>query len=761
MVESFINDFRMIMHSDEYVNKKKIDAFFDKYSDIVFNLENLQDNNIALKIVNEGYKLIEKKNERYVQNKLIVYKDYFDNMFKGIDEDILLDEEQRRAILTDEDYSLVIAGAGSGKTTTMAAKVKYLVDIKKVKQDRIILLAFTNKACSELASLINGSFNLDVEVLTFHKLGMKFLREIFKKPLEIAGQGTFNIILKQYITEYIFKDKDKLKLFIDTFDKYVHFDDKCFDFDSYDDYYKYYVNKVYLNNKYSLDVFCNSRIRNRYIRYTSITGERFKSRPEVIIANYLYKNSINYAYEKMYPNVLKDFKLYHPDFTIDDNGKNIYVEYYGLLKYSRDGKYEEEVIDAYKNTIKKKRKLHEKYGTDLIELYSEYDDTNFITELDKELSKRKVTKNLKTYKDIFYKLMYTSTEGPYYKLIGLFNSFIYRFKEEGKILEDFNELILKCDGKKEENEIKFIKEFFIFYENKIHSNYQVDFPDMINYAYKNTKYIKDKYDYIIIDEYQDISKMRYQFAKRISDLLGAKIVAVGDDWQAIYGFSGSDIELFTNFYNMMGYADIIKIQNTYRNSQELLDLTTDFVSKNTQQFTKKLKSNKHLKKPVEIIYYDDFDSKMDALVRIISHLKDKKILLLGRFNFEKEQLLLSDRFKKGEYNKIICNDVIKADIDFLTVHKSKGTGYDEVILLNGINDKLGFPSQIVDDNLMRLLNINKIDLIEYPEERRLFYVALTRTKNKVYILTPKVPPSKRSDFIREIENNENVIRKKM
>ena len=688
-------------------------------------------------------------------------------MFKNIDDNIVLDEEQRRAILTDEDYSLVIAGAGSGKTTTMAAKVKYLVDIKKVNPSKIILLAFTNKACDELSILINEEFKLDVEVLTFHKLGMKFLRNIYKRPFEIVGSGTFNMIAKEYITQYIFKDKKKLRYLMTYFDEYVSFDDKCYEYDNFDKYYNYYVKKVYENNKDSLDDFCKRRIRNRYINYISITGERFKSRPEVVIANYLYKNSIPYTYEKAYPKQLNDFRLYHPDFTIKNNGDNVYIEYYGLLKFKKDGKYSEEEIDAYKKAILKKRNLHKLYGTDLIELYSEYEDTDFINELDRELTKRNITKILKSSKEIFLKLMYTSTEGQYFKLINLLNTFIYKFKEQGRSIEDFEELI-NLALEKEKRQLIFIRDFYRYYESKIHSNYQIDFPDMINYAYKYTDYLKNnsnlKYDYIIIDEYQDISKMRYNFSKRISDLFGAKIVAVGDDWQAIYSFSGSDVKLFTDFYNLMGYADIIKIRNTYRNSQELLDLTTSFIVKDTSQFNKELKSNKHMQKPVEIMYYDldDDNSKVNKLIEIIDKIyKDNakdKILILGRFNFEIENLILTGKFQKAEYNRIICKDVIGAKIEFLTVHKSKGTGYDQVILINGVNDKLGFPSQIVDINLMKLLDEDEEYTVDYPEERRLFYVALTRTKNKIYILTPKIPITKRSEFVREIEMDKNVLR---
>ncbi len=120
---------------------------------------------------------LNKYNEKVLERDLIKYKDYFDNMYKGIDDNIHLDEEQRRAILTDEDYSLIIAGAGTGKTTTMASKVKYLVDIKEIVPSKIAVMSFTKKATQELENRIKIDFEIPVNVTTFHSLGLAYIRE--------------------------------------------------------------------------------------------------------------------------------------------------------------------------------------------------------------------------------------------------------------------------------------------------------------------------------------------------------------------------------------------------------------------------------------------------------------------------------------------------------------------------------------------------------------------------------------------------------
>ena len=114
---------------------------------------------------------IEENNQKFIDESLINLKDYFDKMFRHVDENIVLDDEQRKAILTDEDYNLIIAGAGSGKTTTLAAKVKYLVEIKNIKPEQILIISFTNKAVDELKERINDQFRIPAKICTFHKFG--------------------------------------------------------------------------------------------------------------------------------------------------------------------------------------------------------------------------------------------------------------------------------------------------------------------------------------------------------------------------------------------------------------------------------------------------------------------------------------------------------------------------------------------------------------------------------------------------------------
>lgn len=771
-MEKCIREFEKLYAEDNYISKKRMDLFLDKYRDVFNCIDSSIKDETMQKVIylsQMGYELICKKNKKYVDRHLLSEKSYFDHLFDGIDSNILLDEEQRKAILIDEDYSLIIAGAGSGKTTTMAAKVKYLIEKNGVSPKKIILLSFTRKSTKDLKHLLNEQFRLNVDVFTFHKLGLQFLRNIYNKSPKIIGEGGLITILSNYFINIVFKDKLLLKRYLTYFDSYLVIDHSAIDYNSYEDYYSHYIDLRYEKVKDNLKEEIEKMVKHRVKIGRTINGEMVKSEGEVKIANYLYLNKIPYQYEKPYYFPLPNGRTYQPDFTILN--EDIYIEYFGLATLKKNGEYFSDVSN-YQKEIGMKKRTHSMYETDLIEIYGNYEEKHDILDiLDKELVKRRISKEKRTEKEIFYRLMETASMYPYYNFINLISNFISYFKEMDYSIDDFGLLIDKASDEKIKGQLDLICDMYRYYQNELREQNYIDFQDMIHTAYQDMDKIKEKkkwiqYDYVIVDEYQDISTSRYNFLKKISDLFEAKIVAVGDDWQAIYSFSGSDIDLFTKFYELMGYAEIVKITNTYRNSQELIDLAGKFIARNPLQIEKQLKSSKRLNKPVELVPYD-YDEVVDNLPEMVDKLiqaiysnnPSDRILLLGRFNDEIDSLLDSKYFYrkfKGD-DRIVCCSVPKAYIEFLSVHKSKGLGYDQVILLNGLNVVKGFPSQMKDEPIIAYLKSQKVtdEKIEYPEERRLFYVAMTRTKNKLYIMYPRNIDD-RSSFVREIEDDDSV-----
>ena len=677
-----------------------------------------------------------KHNEEYIKSRLKTQKDYFDNMFKKIDENIILDNEQRKIILTDEDNLMIIAGAGAGKTTTICAKVNYLIEKQNIDDKEIIIISFTNKAVQELQERINIDFGHNVKISTFHKFGYEIIKNNTKNPPKII-QNTEQIITK-YIKENIINDKKRLNKFIDLYINYFDIDEDIEIYNSIEKY-NYHKNKQKYSTLKQKKEFITKKQQEQENKNISINNEYIDTKKETMIANFLYINNITYKYKQSYPY----YKNYKPSFTIYQNNKIYYVEY---INTKDNNKYK------YNKKIKKIKSIHKKYKTILIEITPK--DT--IETLRKKLESKNIKQNRKTEIEIFNTLIKQDNDLAYKKFINLCITYINLLKERGYQAQDIKNT--EQSKKREKIFIEFIQAAYINYQQELKKNNQIDFSDLINEStniIKNKKQINMKYKYIIIDEYQDISDCRFQLIQNIANKIKCKIMVVGDDWQCIYSFASSNVNLFTNFKNMVEHCEMLKITKTYRNSQELIDIAGKFIQKNSNQIPKKLISTKTNKHPVIILKYKQgkiIEKLENAIEYIVNQYgTEKNILILGRYTFDKKKIIDNINIIDNQ-KQIIYNRYKNLKIEFMTVHASKGLGYDNVIIVNAQNDILGFPSKIKNDPILEKL-IPQEKNIKYAEERRLFYVALTRTKNEVIILTPC---NNSSLFIKEIKKYKNV-----
>lgn len=775
-VNNYLNKYKKFMTKDIYITSNMYDTFTNKYKYLYDCLDkNTCEYKNILKIINDKNKLLRKHNRKYVDNKLIKYKSYFDNMFNDINKNIILDKSQREAIICDEDNLLVLSGAGSGKTTTISAKVKYLIDIKNIKPDKICVITFTKKAKEELDYKINKIFNSNVDIYTFHSLGLKIIKYYYKnKDIDIIDEkGQYKIIC-DYIKNNLFKNKDKFSLFFDAFKNKTSFSEEYKLFDNYYDYHNYMYKRKYINSNTTMDNYIKEQAKRRRNYLKTLNGEYCKSKEEVDIANFLYLNNIDYQYEKSYKK-LDNLKIYKPDFYIEQNNNCNYIEHFGIDKVNKtNNHYTKEELTNYLKNMKLKEKYHcdEKIEDLFIITYSKVlGKRNYLSVLKDSLIKKGYVLSKKDNNLVYERLKDTSEDRYINNFVNrIVIPFISYFKRSNYKLEDFKNI--KTDNDLLNKQIRVISDIYLNYESKLREKNLIDFEDMINISYKVMPYIKEKnlgvdYKYIIIDEYQDVSMQRFNLTKRIEELFKSKIIAFGDNYQTIFGFSGSRIDLMTEFRNYLSDAKQIPIPNVYRNSQELIDVATKFINKNSKQIKKKLISNKRLINPIELYIYNDsnyINTNINKSI-ILSNILDKiylsnnksNVLLLERYNNDIDTILNNNLFIRKNHENIIYKKHEDMKIDYLTIHKSKGLEYDNCILINAIDDKYGFPSKIEDEEIIKLLKPKIEENIFYPEERRLFYVAMTRTKNKLYILVPK---SKTSSFIREIESDKNVLIKK-
>lgn len=744
-------------------------------------------------------------NERYINQELNDNSDLFDDL-----DGKSLDSQQREAIVVDEDAVKIIAGAGSGKTFTIQGKVKYLTEKRDVDPSEILAISFSNASVDDLKERIAEP----IDIKTFHKVGKDILTQYnqYSRP----DTSALKRIIKRYLTKKALKNEDISKKLIEFFSFYINVPPS-------DDDIKYEGDL--LDWQEGVD-FSTLKRRFKNKQRETLNNEIVRSYEELYIANFLFIYGIKYTYEKIYsypnknferefnkfkeflfsfneeiPDELKnditkdllnltdifeeyEIKDYLPDFYLDDY--NIYIEHFGLNRNCENHLIGGKSSEEYVKEMEWKRKVHKKYGTILIETFSYYQSENrLLTRLAEKLQAQGVEFNEIDYREVYRILLENKTIKEWEDFIVLLKTFIELFKgnnyDETKFKEFYDYVGGLKDSFSKDRTIAFLKiveEIYNDYEAYLLKIKKIDFNDMINKA--SDCIVKNgldlPYKYIIVDEYQDTSFTRYNLLRNICDSIGAKIMVVGDDWQSIYSFSGCDVNIFTKFDNFFDVCETRYIEKTYRNSQQLIDASSNFVMKNPDQTRKELKSSKSLKYPIKLVNFDnDFDEilKFELIIKNIinqSTFKNKKILILGRnnkdifnllknFNVENEYgkrkfeiLGDEDKLRRNKFVKIVYRESPDVNIEYRTVHQSKGLECDNVILINLKNWKAGFPNKMVDDPVLNFVKRNG-DSFSYAEERRLFYVALTRTKNNVYLLAPYF---KSSVFVQELKTDANV-----
>ena len=708
-------------------------------------------------------------NEKFLSNHLASEKLYLDGILSEVDPNIKLDDEQRKVVLSDEDYTLVIAGAGAGKTTTVSAKVKYLVERKGIRPDQILVISFTNKAVGELQDKINKALKIDCPVTTFHKTGYAIRRkQETEERVRIVTEGyMFNVVndyLKHNILEYP-ELVDKLILF---FGSYF---DAPYEGDDLNSFFNYITKADFTTLRGNMDEYTEKVIDQRSGRHVTIAHECLRSLQEVVIANFLYMNNIEYEYEKAYPyNILRSHKPYTPDFTITQGDKVAYIEHFGITEDGRNNRYTQKQLNVYKKEVNDKIRLHRQHDTDLIYTFSAYNDgRDLLVHLQEELVGHGFELKRRSSKEVFEKIVSTEENKYIARLVKLVCTFIQNFKTNDLVIDDFNRFRTTSSNERTKLFLSICEQCYLEYSKRLKEYHAIDFEDMINDSARilREEEVRGKkldFKYIIVDEYQDISRQRFNLTKELCKLCNAKVIAVGDDWQSIYAYAGSDITLFTDFKHTFGYGLELCITKTYRNAQEVIDIAGGFVQKNLSQIRKALISPKHIEHPIVIkTYTEEVDRKeyegkggkyfligkcveeiMDGLIDKYGH---PKILLLGRYGFDGFNLTKSADFIYDDKTGSVRSKKYNADyFDFMTVHRAKGLGYDHVIIINARNETYGFPSQVQEDPVLKYV-VKDDHSYDYAEERRLFYVALTRTKNRVYIITPQQHPS---EFVLEL-----------
>lgn len=664
--------------------------------------------------------------EKFEQTQLKTLSDFFDSF-----ETNPLTPEQRSAVIADEDATLVLAGAGSGKTSVITAKAGYLLKTGIRKPEEILLLAFARDAAAEMSERIEQKCGEPVEARTFHALSYDIIGQVEGGKPALAAHATDNkaflVLIRDILIAIAAGASEASKSIINWFTSGRLEAKSEWDFKKKHDYYTY--------------------LEKEELR--TLQGDQVNSYEELLISNWLYENGIEYEYEPDYEFDTSDptKRNYCPDFRLIESG--VYLEHFGLRKVVSGGEDRLETApwvnrDDYLEGMAWKRKVHTDNETTLIETFSyERQEGSLLKALAEKVAPY-VTVNPRPPEVLFDRVMEMNDIDGFVQLLA---NFLRNYKSGGYTLDHCTRKAGTAKlGKRAQLFLTIFKPVYDAYEESLKG--RIDFEDMVLRAAQHVEsgQYKSPFRHILIDEFQDISRSRARLVKALlSQKHDTRLFAVGDDWQSIYRFAGSDIHLMRNFGaefggNFDGQTGVhrtVDLGRTFRSVDKIAFAARKFVLKNPTQLTKTVIPAATTETPaIKVIptFKHDSDQKLENELLTLQTVAQKSghrasVLLLGRYRHSEPEDLR--QFRRT------CKNL---GITFKTIHSSKGLEADHVILLEAFKGQIGFPSEIVDDSLLTMVS-PEAEPFEHAEERRVMYVAMTRARKTLTIMGSAAKPS--------------------
>lgn len=671
--------------------------------------------------------------KRYEQHQLPQWQSFFDTF-----ESNPLTPEQRISILADEDATLVLAGAGSGKTSVITAKAGYLIKSGIRRPEEILLLAFARDAAKEMSERIEERCGEPLEARTFHSLAYDIIGAVEGSKPALAAHATddkaFLALIKDILRALVHSVAEVSKSIIGWF-SYARLEGKSeWDFKKKHNYYTY-VEKLDLR---------------------TLQGEQVKSFEELMIANWLFENGVEYEYEPDYEHKVSEggYRDYCPDFRLKKSG--VYIEHFGVRRSkAADGTYRLTTApfvdrEEYLAGMEWKRGVHAKHDTQLIETFSyDREEGRLLESLAEKIAPFEEL-NPRSREALFDVVIEMKQADSFVQLIG---TFLRHYKGGGYQLAECADKAGKMKlGKRASAFLSIFEPLFTEYQKRLGG--RIDFEDMIlrasDYVERGT--YRSPFKHILVDEFQDISRSRGRLVKALkAHHNDARVFAVGDDWQSIYRFAGSDINLMRSFGKEFGGVfdgktdvhRVVDLGRTFRSVDQIAYAAKKFVLQNPAQLNKTVIPAGTTEVPalrVVSTLRGNADEKLRLALRSLHDIaategKKTSVLLLGR-----------NRYNEPSDLRQLRRGFPRLDIAFKTIHSSKGQEADHVILVNLYRGRTGFPSEIVDDPLLSLVSPDA-EPFENAEERRVMYVALTRARHTVTLMSAA---SKQSAFVTEL-----------
>lgn len=650
-----------------------------------------------------------------------------------------LTHAQRLAVVRNDTHNLVLAAAGTGKTSVIVARVLYLVVSQRAQGNEIVVLAYNNAAASELRQRLEARARVarvDIarlpKILTFHALARQLLaqngavKEI--SPMTVKREQ-LEQWAHQWWGDYVGASAAQLKQF---------------------------VNAMSLPaDPFSFDSAASLEAHHRDAQYRTLQGERVASYPLWQLANLLFLNGIAYRYRPRLPAQPGGLaQPYRPDFALADSGvlldylpvndqgamppgydSNAFAQHQQALAkhFITQDIHLRQVQGAHSDSHPAAPQRLRCFHADFAQPAAEQALLAVLTRLGQPPCPPPLS-------HLHHTVCSSSGFGESIKrylacLAAIRTEQLDTHQLEARIFQHF--------GAVSADFVPLLAAFCQAYAQRLQDDGQHDFDDMIRQATCEL-YQPQPYRYVLVDEFQDISSARLALLRALRHHSPAPVLtAVGDDWQAIYRFSGGNLQLTTQFARHIGPHSTTLLDKTFRYNNSVAHTAGQFVMQNPAQFQKTIDTHQHLTRSQVFLLDDMPEQRPDPAHRacqVITQIRrrdpDAHIAVLARYHFHLSAV-----------RQLLRQDGVEA-VSTWTLHSAKGLEADYVVIIGLDNGPLGFPSAARQDRLTEAL-LPAAENYPFAEERRLLYVAITRARQKCYLIANPLKPSV---FIEELLN---------
>lgn len=716
-IQTALQQLHEFLDKDRYLTRQIVEEFVQRHTPIFTGRLRVVDAlarhgdpaaTSLLDLIRDFKTTVARRNSQWNADEQDRWSEFFDTV-----ESTPLTAEQRKAVVDFDNRNLLVAAAGSGKSSTLVAKIAYAVRKGLFGPEEILALAFNKKAAEELSERIRARLadmpgHESIRSETFHGLGYRVLSAQKKQTIESEREKRIEEIydhLKSTHPEF----RREVVRFVLNFMSDLR--DRT-EFSTYQEYLDYLI---------TIEIGGGSKGR----RVRTLSGHNVASHEEMKIANWLFTHGVRFEYEKTYPHVeaTQERRGYTPDFYYPDI--NVWHEHFGVDAQGRPAPCIGDPA-RYQADRAWKRETHGAFQTALMETTSaNFADDTVFEELERLLRVHGQPLKEMSPEEIDARLV---KKDEHRDLTALITTFISHWKSKEISYEE-----LAARGSSRDRAfLSICKQVYDAYRSILERDRRIDFDDMIIGA---TKAIESgewssPYKLILVDEFQDISTARAKLVRALlAQHANSVLFCVGDDWQSINGFAGSELAIMRNFEREFGPCVTNYLTKTFRSNQGISTTAKVFVEKNPDQLKKDVvahdKSTGDCLRFVRYGSREELPAVYEGIARELADVGDCSLMVLGRYRKSEGSLDL------GMFGRVAAN----IRVEFNTMHGSKGLQADYVILDSvEARGKYAFPSTITDDSVLRMVMPEKEPFL-HAEERRLMYVALTRAKHRVFILT--------------------------